>query len=103
MTAWYVADAGMLLVTGAAHVVPVPQDADPTTAPPLVRITMKYGVGPTFWLTVAVRVTEVPAITVVALAPSVTVQGSNIWALMPVTSDVPTATSVAQAGSAATV
>jgi hypothetical protein len=48
-------------------------------------------------------VTEDVAVTVVALAPSVTVQGSNIWALMPVTSEVPTATGVAQAGSAATV
>ena len=70
MTAVYVTDVAVLLVTGTAHVVPFPQCA--MTLLLLSRITMYHGVESMARLVVAVRVTPVPVVTLVALAASVT-------------------------------
>jgi hypothetical protein len=70
MTAVYVTDVAVLLVTGTAHVVPFPQDHMTVLLP--FRITMYHDVGVMFRLAVAVSVTAVPGVTIVAPAASVT-------------------------------
>jgi hypothetical protein len=70
MTAVYVTDVAVLLVTGTAHVVPFPQCA--MTLLLLSRITMYHGVESMARLAVAVSVTAVPGVTIVAPAASVT-------------------------------
>jgi hypothetical protein len=92
-TAVYVWDSATLLVTVAVHVFPDLQGTLTELSP--ARITRYKGVSPTSPLVSAVRVTEVPAGTFVALASSVTDQGT-ICTLMPVTSDELTGTGMAE-------
>jgi hypothetical protein len=70
------------LVTGTTHTVPVPQVA--MTLLLLSRITMYHGVVVTFWLAVAVSVTGVLGVTLVALAASVTENAGPVQATVTV-------------------
>ena len=73
MTAWYVTEVAVLLVTDAVHAVPFPQCA--MTVLLLSRITMYHGVEVMSPLAVATRRTAVPRVALVALAASVTERG----------------------------
>jgi hypothetical protein len=81
-TAWYVTEVAVALVTGTTHTVPVPQVA--MTLLLLSRITMYHGVVVTFWLAVAVSVTGVLGVTLVALAASVTENAGPVQATVTV-------------------
>ena len=67
--AWYVTEVAVALVTETTHTVPFPQVAM-TVLPAM--ITMYHGVDVMSWLAVAVILTEVPAVTLVAVAAIVT-------------------------------
>jgi hypothetical protein len=81
-TAWYVTEAAVALVTETAHDVPFPQVA--MTWLLLSRITMYHTVVVMSWLAVAVSVTGVLGVTLVALAASVTENAGPVQATVTV-------------------